>query len=195
MERISVGMPLVRGVLSLREGIHYNYTVSGHTLIMAVADPDPDAIRAVQRGQAWFGLCRKENAIFILSRFGDLPWTATAYNWWINAPIMRPDPWDDMALLRDGLSAGVCLVNSGTGLVEAIRRVNLSQELGLMLMGMVQDQMKPPFDPWEYLDIVTKTLEENPDAKTLVKDAVCVCIANVAAWQPFVVPPQATTVH
>lgn len=185
MKEIRVGMPLVGGVLGYQEGVHYNYTVSGHTLTMAVTDPSPAQVRAVQYGAAWFALAKRDNAIFVLSRFGDLPWTVTAYNWWINAPVMRPDPWDDLAELRGGFSAGVCLVDAGNGLVAALRSVTLSEELSHLFMGMVQEQMRPPFDPWHYLDVVNQTLSKNGDPKALVKDAACMCIANLAAWQPF----------
>lgn len=185
MRQLRIGMPLVGGVLGYQEGAHYNYTVSGHTLTMALTNPSPAQIRAVQRGVAWFGLVKRDNAIFILSRFGHLPWTVTAYNWWINAPVMRPDPWDDLVQLRGGFSAGVCLVDAGNGLVAALRSVTLSEELSQLFMGMVQEQMRPPFDPWHYLDVVNETLNTNRDPKALVKDAACMCVANLASWQPF----------
>jgi hypothetical protein len=191
MQAVRVGTPLVSGVSAFEEGVHYNYTIGGHTLTIVTTEPNDAEIRAVQRGQALFALTQKENAIFILSRFGHLGWKATHYNWWINAPVMRPDPWDDMEKLNDGLSASVCLVNAINGLVAALRTVKFSRELSRQFIEMVQGQMRPPFDPWRYLEIVDETIQGHPNPGTLLKDALCMCMANLPAWEPFHPGPRA----
>lgn len=192
MEAIRVGLPLVPGVLGYEEGVHYNYTFCGHTLRMAMAEPKRAEIQAVQRGQAVFALARREDAIFILSRFGDLPWKAAHYNWWINPPVLRPDAWIDMERLKGGLTVGVCLVNASDGIVAALRAVRLSQELSSMFIEMVQIQMRPPFDPWRYLEVVEQTFQPDADPRSLLKDALCMCVADLQGWEPFCPAPNAT---
>ena len=191
MNNMRVGLPLVPGVPSFQEGVHYNYTVGGHTLFIGMAEPSEAQIQAIQRGQVLFALTRKETAIFVLTRFGDLAWTATPYNWWINAPVIRPDPWDDMAQLQGGLRASVCLVNTLDGVVAALRIITLPKEISHLFMDMVKEQMRPPFDPWRYLEVVEETFKGNPDLKMLLRDASCMCVANFSRWEPLVTPSTA----
>jgi hypothetical protein len=185
MQPIGIGLPLVQGVHGYEEGVHYNYTFGGHTLRIAVTEPCPSQAYAVQHGQALFALAHREEAIFILSRFGDLPWTVSHYNWWTNPPVMRPDPWMDMKRMNGGVRAGVCLVNASNGIVAALRTVRLSPELSRVLIAMVQVQMKPAFDPWRYLEVVGQTFDENPDAVSLLKGALCMCEADLPPDAPF----------
>jgi hypothetical protein len=192
MTRIRVGLPLVPGVEGYEEGVHYNYTPGGHDLRVSIKEPGPSEVQAVQRGPAVFALASREDALFILSRFGDLPWRAAHYNWWINPPVLRPDPWADMDRLAGGFQASVCLVDASTGILEALRTVRLSLELSRLFIRMVQVQMAPPFDPWRYLEIVEQTRREDFNAGNLLKEAVCMCAADLPVLKPLYPGPQST---
>jgi hypothetical protein len=87
MRMTKVGTPFIPGVTTLKEDLTYNYTGGGHNLILSVSNPARGEIHAVQNQDAAFGLCVREDALFILVKFGRLPWQATYFNWWINAPI------------------------------------------------------------------------------------------------------------
>jgi hypothetical protein len=185
MERIRTGLPFVPGVYGYEEGVHYNYTAGGHTLKIARKDPCQSEIDAVQRGQTSFALTSREDAIFILVRFGQLPWEIAHYNWWINSPVMRPDPYFDLEKLNDGICTNVCLINASNGLVAALRSVRLSREFTDVFLQMVQSQMIPPFDPWRYLEVVEQTFKEVPNRSDLLREAVCFCGEKFPGWQPF----------
>lgn len=178
MRKIRVGKPLAPGVRDYEEGIHYNYTIGGHTLIMVKKEPSRVLIESVQGGQTAFALLSREDVIFVLVKFGRLPWEIAHYNWWINAPAMRPDPWSDLERHNGGLVAHVCLVNASNGLVAALRLVTLPAEFTHVFLQMVQSQMAPPFDPWRYLEVVERTFQQVPNRSDLLKEAVCFCMED-----------------
>ncbi|MFH0824283.1 MAG: hypothetical protein V2B18_16135 [Pseudomonadota bacterium] len=72
-----------------------------------------------------FALSATDEAIFFLLRFGDDPWHAADYNWWINPPVMRPDPLADLAGLKGGLPMSVRLF-PGMGIRASIDDPNAS---------------------------------------------------------------------
>lgn len=186
METLRVGQPLIPGIRGYEVGVHYNFTAGGHSLRMVTKDPTAGEVQSVQQGRACLALTRKEDVIFILSRFGDLPWKVAHYNWWINPPVMRPDPWDDERRLNGrGVQMSVCLVNATDGLVQALRAVRLSEELSSMLMKLVQNQMRPPFDPWRYLEVVNYTLTGGINIDDLLRGAVGMCVGDLPPWNAF----------
>jgi hypothetical protein len=185
MQRIRIGMPLAPGVFGYEEGAHYNYTAGGHTLKIARNNPSHSEIDAVQHGRTSFALTSREEAIFILVRFGQLPWEITHYNWWINSPVMRPDPYFDLERLSGGIYTNVCLIDASNGLVAALRSVRLSREFTDVFLQMVQSQMIPPFDPWRYLEVVEQTFKQLPNPSDLLREAVCFCGEELPGWQPF----------
>jgi hypothetical protein len=177
MRLTKVGMQFVPGVAALAEHTTYNYTPGGHTLTLCVSNPTRNEIEAVQKREAVFGLFLKENTLFVLARFGRLPWTASYYNWWINAPVMRPDPWLDLQGLNGGISVSVCLVNASNGILESLRAVTLSHEFSRAFLETVVVQTKPPFDPWRHAQVAAEVMEGFTAGANMMKDVYCVCTA------------------
>lgn len=177
MRLTKVGMPFITGVTALTEHTTYNYTPGGHTLTLCVSNPTREEIETLQKQGAVFGLFLKENTVFILAKFGGLPWQASYYNWWINAPVMRPDPWLDLHGLSGGISVNVCLVNATNGILEALRTVTLSHEFSQAFLEAVCAQTKPPFDPWRHAQVAAEVMEGFADGANMMKDVFCVCTA------------------
>ncbi len=180
MIRLKVGDFLHPGVTSFEEGVHYNYSFGGHTLTIAAKDPSLSEIAEVQVKQSMFALDIVDEAVILLSKFGGAPWRFAHYNWWINAPVMRPDPLSDLEKLHGGvLSINVCLVNSSNGFVEALRAVFLSHELSFLLLQNVALQTRSAFDPFHYLDVIERTHRKFRDTNSVLADAICVCTGDV----------------
>lgn len=177
MRLSKVGMPFIPGVRSFSEDTTYNYTPGGHTLTLCVGNPTSNEICAVQKQEAVFGLLLRERTLFILAKFGRLPWTASYYNWWINAPVMRPDPWLDLQGINSGISVSVCLVNASNGILAALRAVTLSHEFSRALLESVVAQTKPPFDPWRHAEVVDEVFEGFATGVNMMKDLFCMCTA------------------
>lgn len=180
MIRLKVGDFLHPGVTSFEEGVHYNYSFGGHTLTIAAKDLSISQIAEVQVKQSMFALEIVDEAVILLSKFGGAPWRFAHYNWWINAPVMRPDPISDLEKLDGGvLSINVCLVNSTNGFVEALRPVFLSHELSFLLLQNVAMQTRYVFDPWHYLEVIERTRRKFRDTNSILADAICVCTGDV----------------
>jgi len=185
MQRLRVGEPLHLGITGFKVGVHYNYTPAGHTLTLSRNDPSRSEIEAVQQGQGVFALILQDEALFFLARFGDSRWQLAHYNWWINPPVMRPDPMEDLARLNDGLSVNACLVNAANGLVSALRTFRLSHEFGCSLFGCVELQSRQVFDPWHYLDLVETAGSKYLDGDGVLENALCVCVADLSLSGPL----------
>ncbi len=177
MRLTKVGMLFIPGVTTLDEGATYNYTAAGHTLTLCVRAPTTEEIDAVQKQEAVFGLFRRGHTLFILAKFGRLSWQTCHYNWWINAPVMRPDPWLDLVGLKGGISVSVCLVNAANGILEALRAVTLSREFSEAFLEVVSAQAKPPFDPWRHAETVDEVLQDFTTGSDMMKKAFCMCSA------------------
>lgn len=179
MRRIKTGEFLHPGVTGFEEGVHYNYSACGHTLTIAAKDPSFSEISEVQDEQSIFALEVVDEAVILLSKFGGAPWRLSDYNWWINPPVMRPDPFSDLERLRGGaLSVNVCLVNASSGLVEALRSVRLSEEFSFSLLQKVELQTRCSFDPYHYLDVVDRARQKYRDGNTVPADAICLCTGD-----------------
>lgn len=178
MRRLKVGLPLQQGATDFEEGVHYNYTPGGHMLTLSRKNPGRSEIHDVQRAQSTFALRIANEALFLLARFGDCPWRVAHYNWWINPPIMRPDPLTDLQSLDGGVSVSVCLVNASDGIVEALRAVRLPYRFSYLLVENVELQSRHRFDPYDYLATVEDAKRKYPDGSSMVADAICVCTAD-----------------
>jgi hypothetical protein len=180
MQRLRLKEPFQPGVTKFEEGVHYNYTPGGHTLILSRRNPSLAEIYDVRKGPSLFALGLEQEVLVFMAKFGDWPWQVAHYNWWINPPIMRPDPMDDLHRCNGGLALNVCLVNASNGLVEALRAVRLSQDFGCFLLEAVELQTRHPFDPMHYLGVVEKASAEFHDDKRVVENAICLCSADFA---------------
>ena len=167
------GQPLFAGVSRLTEGVHYNYSVCGHTLLLSLAHPTSRDIRAIKQGEAAFALLVRENIVFLLVKIGARPWAASQYNWWINPPFLRPDPQTGLQSCEAGITLPTCLADANTGLVAAARNLYLSPDLGRTLLETVARQARLGLDPWRQLEVAQELLERSPDLSPLLKEAVC----------------------
>ncbi len=167
------GQPLFDGVSRLTEGVHYNYSVCGHTLLLSLAGPTGRDVLAIEQGEAAFALLVREDIVFLLVKIGGRPWTATHYNWWINPPFLRPDVQTDLQPCEAGIVLQTCLADARTGLVAAARNFYLSSDFGQTLLETVARQVMRGLDPWRQLTLAQKILERSPDLSPLLKEAVC----------------------
>ncbi|AFM27766.1 hypothetical protein [Desulfomonile tiedjei] len=178
MQRIRVGQPFHPGVTGYEEAIHYNYTTGGHTLILSTKNPDLSLIYDIRKGPATLALGLDEEVLFFFGRFGDQSWQKAHYNWWINPPIMRPDPMDDFHNLKDGVSLNVGLINASNGLVAALRSVKISGDFSRCLLGSVEQQIRHPFDPMHYLEVVEKSRGKYLDESSILNDSICLSVID-----------------
>jgi hypothetical protein len=184
MRRLKLGEPLYPGVAGFEEGVHYNYTPGGHMLTLSVRNPSASEVDAIRAGQWEFALSATDEAILVLARFDDQPWRIADYNWWINPPVMRPDPPADLARLNGGLPLSVCLVDAANAIVQALRLVRLSPEFASLLFEKVELQTRRAFDPCRYMEAVLKIRTGFRDGGGTVPGILCVCHAGWESEHP-----------
>lgn len=175
MGLIKAGLPLSKDAANFPEGLHFNYTYCGHSLIWAVDDPSAHQIAEIQGADGAFGLFVHKTTLCLLVKFGDLPWQAAHYNWWINPPIMRPEPGKDLRSLSGGISLGACLVDAATGIVRALRSMTMPRDFGRILLQNVRTQAVPPFDPWGHTALIENINRAYPSAADMMREAICMC--------------------
>jgi len=178
MQRIKVGMPFRHGVSSYAAGVHYNYSSAGHTLILSRIDPGLSEIFDVRKGCATFAIGVTEEVLFLFGKFGDQAWQMAHYNWWINPPIMRPDPVNDLHSLNGGFSVSICLINAANGIVEALRSVHFSHDFASLILGSVELQIHYRFDPEHYAAVVERAGRNYLDERRILGESIGVCVID-----------------
>ncbi|MGC9031106.1 MAG: hypothetical protein ACP5LD_15740 [Desulfomonilaceae bacterium] len=175
------------GMKSCQEGIHYNFTPGGHTLVAALPNPATEVIKSVREGEVSFGLAAREQALFLLIKIGTLPWRAAHYNWWINPPVMRPDALGAFISNDTVIDINMCLVDAETGIVKALKTLRLSEDFSEALLQIVELQARNRFDPWAYLDTVEKAAIDYQNERVVVAESIVMCSPRAATdcWRPL----------
>ena len=127
------------------------------------------------------GLTLREPAIFVLSKFGGLPWRVGHYNWWLNPPIVRPDPILEPDAFDENAPMGVVLVQAESGIVKAVRSVRPPEDFARLLLCQVGRQILSRFDPWHYLDVVEAAVRAQSEGDVLVREAM---FMGECGWEP-----------
>ncbi len=178
MIRLRIGEPLYPGISEFAEGTHFNYTISGLSLIYSVSSPDSSLINSFRQGEATLGIAIRDQALFLLSKIGTIPWRVAHYNWWINPPVMRPDPMGSGDIITPISSIAGILIDSETGIIQAFRSLFPPKTFARRLLIEVEYQIRSRFEPWDYLDLVEGVLGSQSDVDALVSSAICMNSCN-----------------
>ena len=178
MRRIRTGDTFHHGASEFLEGTHFNFTIGGRSLILSVRGPDSRHIREINNGDVVLGLALRAQVLFVLAKFGQLPWNVGHYNWWINPPIIRPDPITEAEALNDVRPMGVVLLDADSGIVKTVRTVHPPKEFRQRLLYEVEVQIRSRFNPWEYLEVVDESLKRSSGKEAIIRQAVCICSCN-----------------
>jgi hypothetical protein len=143
MDILAIGQPFGQTTRQWPEGTMFNYDASGHWLIYFYSSPSRIEISSIQEGPAEFGLYVAGPVIFLLHRFHPMPWNDSPYTFWLVHEDERklPEVSDHLhALLR------VILVDTSTGLIEAIRACTFSAEFTKKLHQAIHFQASLAWD-------------------------------------------------
>lgn len=171
MEVLAVGSPYPHNVEHLPQGSHYNYDSSGHWLHYLFDSPTKAEIDSIQKGPAQFGLFVMGPVIFLVHQFGDMPWNDAPYSWW-----MVPVEYRNIPTISNGEHAflRVVLVDTRTGIVEAIRALTFSAQFTQKLH---QEIVWQSHSPWEQRthDLVIKVIYQNLSSADLARESSILC--------------------
>ena len=171
MHVIAIGEPYDRSIKEWPEGTHYNFDSAGHWLHYFFSNPSDVEKSSLQQGPAVFGIYIQGPVIFLLHKFGDMPWNDSPYTFWLVREEYRSLPdinYRDHAFLR------TVLIDTSTGIVEALRALTFSAEFTRRLHEEIVLQSMKPWDPGFY-DSVIKATYSNFSTFDLVRRSTIFC--------------------
>jgi hypothetical protein len=177
---IEIGKPIPGDQEFPQEGCHYSYDASGHWLHYIYNDPSGEEIENIQKGEAQFGLYVDGNALFLLHKFGYLPWSDSPYSWWRVTPEYRKVPWIDRKLHAP---ITVVLIDQKTKIVRALRFVTFTKEFTLRLHEAILNQTKETWDPDSHNKIIDRTYRQF-SSEDLARKATIRCLGGITDEVP-----------
>lgn len=140
---LSVGQPYGGRSQPVPPGARYVYADGHHELMIALKSPTPREVDAVQRGVAEFAMYDGGAALFLLAKFGGMPWVDAPYTPWlipatsrVDVPRLAPN---ERALITTSL------VDADTGVVRAVRALSVDPNFTRYLYETIRDMKKRPW--------------------------------------------------
>ncbi len=143
--KLAVG-EVLPGIKGTGDSVRFGMGDSGAELLVCFGSPTEKEIAAIKEGPVQFGMFTKENVIFILAKFGTMPWMDAPFHVGLAKGLTH------LQDVEQGMGYGctIILVDSSTGIVKALRYVGLSTEFSKRLKNNIEEQMNDVFDVAEY---------------------------------------------
>jgi hypothetical protein len=171
---LRVGAPYLAGRTSWPDGTSlFSVSPSGYELVCCLAAPTAREVRQYRaRTPCRFALAVHGPVLFLLYRFGDLPWSDSPYSVHLLPAGRRRVP--DTADLADPHALlMVVLVDAATGLVRQIRAVTFSPAFTAALHLAIRDQLASPWPgPAAYDAALAALYRRYPTSEALLETAV-----------------------
>jgi hypothetical protein len=161
-----IGKPFERGRVIYPEGIQFDFSELGATLIMTMANPTPAEINNISSGPIFLSLIPIDEILFVLCKFGfGAPWLEAPFN--INLSQLRTlsdlkEPIDNC-----GYQLITFLVDAATGILRGTRQTGLSNEFSVEFRNAVIFQNGMAFDKEKYNRKIDRIWQENKQGELL----------------------------
>lgn len=134
------------GDLVSEEGIRFDVSDEGGTLMIYFNRPTDAEIRAVKRGPVQFKLLEMKGIIFLLTKFEGMEWMDSPYHVALSKNLTE---------LRDlqenqGYALHIILVDGTVGEIKAMRLVGLGYNFSSKFKKLVSRQRETKFDKVKY---------------------------------------------
>lgn len=156
------------------EGGQYNFRGGGHERLLSFRNTTKSEIEAVRTGEAEFALAVFQPVLFLLFRFGTMPWSGAPYTIHLVPESERklPEPEataETRALLR------TVLMEATTGIVKALRAFTFSPEFTRRLHEGIRKQAGLPWNEAEYDAKLESVYRQYSSTVRLLSEAVVRC--------------------
>lgn len=149
----------------------YNYYEGGHELRLFWNSPSEREILAVRQGEARFALNVHGDVIFLLYRFGDLPWSDAPFSYHL-VPDDRKGDIPETGSPESRALLLTILVDASTGTIHALRGLSLSPDFTRRLGAAIRRQATAPWPgPAAYNAQVREAYARFPDSANMAKAA------------------------
>lgn len=168
------------------EGAMYSYHQDMHQVLIFFADIRSFERKAVERGLAHFGLFVEDDVIMLLFKMdgdggkGGVDWHYAPYSWHLvpeearTLPTAPEDIPDDLGVL-----VTIFLIDAATGIIRAMRALNLSHDFTQHLHRAIREQAARPFDRQRYMDQVRALRQRFPTVRDMVEAAQATCLGGI----------------
>jgi hypothetical protein len=156
------------------EATIFDYTAGGCHLLLSYKHPTTKEKNAFS-GPVQFALLYKYDLLFLLFKFGDMPWQDAPYSYWLVPEDIRPDPEEDMNKSGNRLLVSCFFINSATGILEEMRALTFSPDFTTRFLECVEEQAQNPMTVKEQSLAVARINNQYPTPKSMVKDATVKC--------------------
>lgn len=163
MYKYEVGQ-IVEGLQSNQEGVRFDMTDSGSTMTILFNKPTRNEIEYVKAGKLQFGMFVKDEVIFMLSKFGDMPWMDAPYHVALSKNLTKLNDIEE----GKGYGCNIVLADASTGEIKAMRYVSFNTEFSKKLKSNIEDQKEYSFNNKEY-EIKLATIMMNYSTDDMVK--------------------------
>lgn len=155
MQRYEVGKLFDPKKTRYPEGVAFDFSNDGATLLIVFNSPLVREIEAIRDGKFQITLTEYRGILFILTKFGDLQWMDSPYHVHLSRPFV-------FAKLTEGMGYGltIFLVDGATGILQVLRYIGLGHEFSHSFKSSVEKQRSDPFDHEKYrrnLDVVYRS--------------------------------------
>lgn len=182
MELLEIGKPYIPGKTWPNGIMEYNFRGNQHEMRIFLNKLKNNEINSIKKDKIKFGLLVVDSVIFIIYKFmnykkgqlnisfhGDMPFSVHLVPENMRSLPEIPKNENQRILLS------IVLVESNTGLVQALREVSLSNDFSVELTTAIHEQHKKPFDQNRHDTIIKQVYKMYPDTDSMFDNAISTC--------------------
>lgn len=169
MKKLKVGQPYKNGLKRIPEGMIFNFDQSGGLLRIVFDCPLDTEIKEITQGKIKLGLLEEEGIIFFFIKFGELPWMDAPYY----VHFSKPYDLEELIDPKTGYAVQIVLVDGMTGIVQALKLIELPHEMSKRFKELVEKQKETRINDYDkvlnriYSKYETEALVEEVDVYSL----------------------------
>lgn len=182
----SVGKPFDPQVKQWPEGGMYIYHQEVHHYLLLFHHIRLFEQRAFERGTARFGLYVEEDVIIVLLKMDDthgrqgIKWLDAPYSWHLVPAQAQTLPEPPEAIPADlGAIFTLFLIEASTGIITAMRSLNVSHDFTKHLHQAIREQTTRPFDKQAYLRQIEALRRKFPTPLSMAQAAQARCLGGI----------------
>lgn len=164
MRPLEVGKLYQEGLNKIPEGMLFDFNQGGGFLRVVFESPLDNEITQMKQGKIKFGLLEKDGIIFLFLKFGTLAWMDAQYNIELSQPYTLKELTDE----SKGCAVQIVLIEGMTGIVKALKLIELSHAMSVSLKELIEKQLKNPVFSY---DSTLNRISCNYSTENLLKEA------------------------
>lgn len=164
MKEFKVGKPYQEGLKRIPEGMTFIYNQGGGFLRIVFKRPLDSEIKEITQGKIKLGLLEEDGILFFFIKFGELPWMDAPYN----VGLSKFYDLEDLTDEKRGYTFQIVLIDEITGIVKALRLIELPHEMSKRFKELVEKQKKSRIRDYE---TVLNRIYSKYETEALVEDA------------------------